>query len=187
MSVTPPAEARIAAPFQATAKQLEVARHWHDPVCRIVLIGGAIRSGKTQAAGRLLVETAVEQRSTYLVARLTYRELEDSTKQALLYGDGSVPALIPAELVNQYRASDNLVRLKTGSERSDAGREATARQERVAAERERLAAQEQLEQADAVDPIYLPKSRGPTRAWAEGPSRPTRRSNQGTVRVKRPA
>jgi PBSX family phage terminase large subunit len=80
------------------------------------LIGGAIRSGKTQAAGRLLVETAVEQPSTYLVARLTYRELEDSTKKVLLHGDGSVPALIPAELVDQYRASDNLVRLKTGSD-----------------------------------------------------------------------
>jgi PBSX family phage terminase large subunit len=114
--VTVSAEGRIGAPFQATAKQLEFARHWHDPVCRVVLIGGAIRSGKTQAAGRLLVETAVELPSTYLVARLTYRELEDSTKKALLYGDGSVPALIPAELIDQYRASDNLVRLKTGSE-----------------------------------------------------------------------
>jgi hypothetical protein len=29
-------EARIEAPFQATAKQLEFARHWHDPACRIV-------------------------------------------------------------------------------------------------------------------------------------------------------
>jgi hypothetical protein len=114
--VTAQAEARIAAPFQATAKQLEFARHWRDPACRIVLIGGAIRSGKTQAAGRMLVENAVEQPSTYLVARLTYRELEDSTKKALLYGDGSVAALIPAELIDQYRASDNLVRLKTGSE-----------------------------------------------------------------------
>jgi predicted helicase len=36
--------------------------------------------------------------------------------------------------------------------RSAAGREAAARQEQAAAERERLAAQNQLEQADAVDP-----------------------------------
>jgi PBSX family phage terminase large subunit len=79
-------------------------------------MGGAIRSGKTQGIGRLFVETAIWQPSTYLVARLTYRELEDSTKKALLHGDGSVAALIPAELIDQYRASDNLVRLKTGSE-----------------------------------------------------------------------
>src|SRR5262245_16813967 len=103
-------------PFRATAKQQRFAEHWRDPNARVVLIGGAIRSGKTQAAGRLLVETAVEQPSTYLVARLTYTELEDSTKKALLYGDGSVPPLIPPELIGQYRASDNLVRLKTGSE-----------------------------------------------------------------------
>jgi flagellar biosynthesis/type III secretory pathway M-ring protein FliF/YscJ len=36
--------------------------------------------------------------------------------------------------------------------RSAAGRDAAARQEEAAAERERLAAQEQLEEADAVDP-----------------------------------
>jgi flagellar biosynthesis/type III secretory pathway M-ring protein FliF/YscJ len=36
--------------------------------------------------------------------------------------------------------------------RSAAGREAAARHEQAAAERERLAAQNQLEQADAVDP-----------------------------------
>lgn len=114
--MTAPTEARIAAPFKATAKQLEFSDHWRDPDVREVLIGGAIRSGKTQAAGRLLVETAIEYPSTYLVARLTYRELEDSTKKALLHGDGSVPPLIPAEVIDQYRASDNLVRLKTGSD-----------------------------------------------------------------------
>jgi hypothetical protein len=49
------------------------------------------------------------------VARLTYRELEDSTKKAMLHGDGSLPPLIPPELVAQYRASDNLVHLKNGA------------------------------------------------------------------------
>ncbi|MEP6910267.1 MAG: hypothetical protein ABI896_07545 [Actinomycetota bacterium] len=66
-----PETARIAAPFEATAKQLAVAHAWHDPLARIVTVGGAIRSGKTQAAGRLLVETAVEQPGAYLVARST--------------------------------------------------------------------------------------------------------------------
>jgi phage terminase large subunit len=108
--------AEIPAPFRATPKQCELAQHWRDRECRVVLIGGAIRSGKTQAAGRLIVETAVEQPSTYLVARLGYRQLEDSTKKAMLHGDGAMPPLIPPELVAEYRAGDNMVRLKTGSE-----------------------------------------------------------------------
>ena len=33
--------ALIPAPFAATAKQLEAARHWHDPACRQLAIGGA--------------------------------------------------------------------------------------------------------------------------------------------------
>jgi PBSX family phage terminase large subunit len=106
---------RIAAPFRANAKQQQCADQWFDRGCRRLLASGAIRSGKTQAAGRLFVETAVEQPSQYLVARLTYRELEDSTKKAMLHGDGSIPPLIPPQLIDQYRASDNLVRLKTGS------------------------------------------------------------------------
>jgi PBSX family phage terminase large subunit len=111
-----PTEARVGAPFAATPKQAELARRWRDPAARVVCVGGAIRSGKSQAAARLLVETAVERPSTYLICRSTYRELEDSTKKIVLHGDGSVPPAIPPELIAQYRASDNVVRLKTGSE-----------------------------------------------------------------------
>jgi hypothetical protein len=109
-------ERRVAPPFRAGPKQAECARHWFDPGCRVLLAGGAVRSGKTQGVGRLLVETAIEQPATYLVARLTYRELKDSTQKAMLYGDGSLPPLIPPEAVEQYRASDELVRLRTGGE-----------------------------------------------------------------------
>jgi PBSX family phage terminase large subunit len=108
--------ARIPAPFVATARQNELAAAWRDPVSRVVLADGAIRSGKTGAAARLLLETAVEQPSVYLVSRSTYRELEDSTKRAFLNGDGTTPPLIPPELVAEYRAGDNLVRLHSGSE-----------------------------------------------------------------------
>ena len=111
-----PKPAHLQPPFVATPKQLELARAWHDPDARVVLIGGAIRSGKTQAAGRLLVETALEQPSTYLVARLTYRELRDSTQKAMLHGDGALPPLIPPEAIEFYRASDELVKLRNGSE-----------------------------------------------------------------------
>lgn len=102
-------------PFLATEKQQELADAWNDRGCRAVLIGGAIRTGKTQGAGRLLVETALETPSTFLVARLTYRELEDSTKRALLDGDGSLPPLIPPETIADYRKTDNLVELVNGA------------------------------------------------------------------------
>jgi len=112
----PPEPTQLAPPFAATPKQLELAHAWHDPANHVVLIGGAIRSGKTQAAGRLLVETAIAQPATYLVSRMTYRELRDSTQKALLHGDGALPALIPPEAIEFYRASDELVRLRNGSE-----------------------------------------------------------------------
>lgn len=109
---------RVAPPFRANQKQADLHRHWHDPAARIVLIAGAIRAGKTQGAGRLLVETAIEQPALYLVARSTYRELEDSTKRAILHGDGDLPPLLPYEVRarNGYRASDNKVVLANGSE-----------------------------------------------------------------------
>jgi PBSX family phage terminase large subunit len=111
----PPKPAHLARPFVATPKQLELARLWSDPDVRVVTFGGAIRSGKTQAAGRVFVETALRMPSTYLVARLTYRELEDSTKKALLHGDGALPALIPPESIASYSKTDNQVTLKNGS------------------------------------------------------------------------
>ena len=117
-SPNPPVELKVAAPFAGTAKQWDVGYHFHDPAVRVVLAGGAIRSGKTQAAGVVLVETALnpEHVGTYLVARLTYRELKDSTQKAMLYGDGALPPLIPPAAIDQYRASDEIVRLVNGSE-----------------------------------------------------------------------
>jgi hypothetical protein len=87
-----------------------------------LLASGAIRSGKTQAAARLLVETALQHPALYLVARATYRELKDSTQRAMLYGDGSLPPLIPHEVLQGgslrtgYRASDEQVKLANGAE-----------------------------------------------------------------------
>jgi phage terminase large subunit len=111
-----PETARVGAPFRATPKQLAAARLWRDPSVRVLTIGGAIRSGKTQAAGRLIVESAVARPCTYLVGRATYRELKDSTQKAMLFGDGNMAPLIPPELIEGYRASDEVVRLKTGAE-----------------------------------------------------------------------
>lgn len=108
-------------PFRANAKQQALAEAWHDPGTRVVLIAGAIRTGKTQGAGRLIVETALQHPALYLVARSTYRELEDSTKRAILLGDGNLPPLLPTEIrywggKDQYRAADNKIVLPNGSE-----------------------------------------------------------------------
>lgn len=107
---------RIPPPFRANPKQADLSRAWADPAARMVLISGAIRTGKTQGAGRLLVETAIKHPALYLVARSTYRELEDSTKRAILLGDGDLPPLLPHEVRAQYRAADNKVILKNSSE-----------------------------------------------------------------------
>jgi PBSX family phage terminase large subunit len=105
-----------AGPFTATPKQLEFAKQFYTDGVKTVLFGGAIRSGKTQAAAMLLVATAVKTQGTYLVSRLTYRELKDTTQKAMLYGDGALPPLIAPNLISQYRASDEIVRLINGSE-----------------------------------------------------------------------
>lgn len=64
-----------------------------------VLFDGSIRGGKTQAAGKLFVGWAMRTGGTYVVSRFSYRELEDSTKKAFLYGDGGLPPLIPEQLL----------------------------------------------------------------------------------------
>jgi hypothetical protein len=102
--------------FEPTPRQLDAARACLDPAARVVVLDGAIRSGKTQAAARLLLEWAIAQPSTYLVARSTYRSLKDSTEKALMHGDGGLPPLIPPEVVEQYRASDEVVKLRSGAE-----------------------------------------------------------------------
>jgi PBSX family phage terminase large subunit len=105
----------ISAPFIATPRQNELAARWHDDALRVVVASGAIRSGKTGAGARLLLETAIETPSTYLVCRSTFRELEDSTKLAFLRGDHATPPLIPPEAIAEVRVGDNLVRLRSGS------------------------------------------------------------------------
>lgn len=87
-----------------------------------LLASGAIRSGKTQAACRLLVETALEQPSQYLVSRQTYQALRDTTQRAMLYGDGPLPPLIPSEVLRgqslskAFNQQTNRVYLANGSE-----------------------------------------------------------------------
>ena len=107
--------AEIQPPFVATVKQNEAAAVCNRPDSRVIVLDGAFRSSKTQAGARVLVEWAIRYRSTYLVARATYRSLKDSTQAALLRGDGGLPPLLPSEVVEQYRASDEMVTLRNGS------------------------------------------------------------------------
>lgn len=63
------------------------------------------------------LEARVEERPRRVfVHHSAIRELKDSTQRALLFGDGNMPPLIPPELVEGYRASDEVVRLRTGAE-----------------------------------------------------------------------
>ena len=107
----------LAPPFTPTAKQTEFFAACVDPDAKQVLFDGAIRSGKTQACCRAVVEWALmHPGTTSLVARSTYRELEDSTKKVMLRGDGGLPPILDPQLVAEERASDNKVVLRNGSE-----------------------------------------------------------------------
>jgi phage terminase large subunit len=113
----------IAAPFRPTERQKDLARLYLPPDGpRDVLASGAVRSGKTQAAARLIVEDALKRPAIYVVARVTYRELRDSTQHAMIEGDGPMPPLIPLEARDRsygtdgYAKSDETVRLHNGSE-----------------------------------------------------------------------
>ena len=110
-------------PFEASPRQWEAGRRWlWEPETRYLLLDGAIRSGKTQMGARLICETAMMVPAQHLVARATYRELEDTVMRAILYGDGGLAPLLPAEalrggsLASAYRAKDYTVHLANGGE-----------------------------------------------------------------------
>lgn len=91
---------------------------WH-PDAEEILFDGAIRSGKTQAACKLIASWAWKYGGPnwkFVVMRKTYRELEDSTKAAFLRGDGKMPPGCPPALVASYRAKDEMVVLRNGAE-----------------------------------------------------------------------
>lgn len=100
-----------------TAKQEEFFQLVGDPDAEEIMFDGAIRSGKSQAATQMLVAWAVAFPGTwYVVMRMTYRELEDTTKRLMLYGEGGLPPALPEELYGTgYMKTDNMVRLHNGS------------------------------------------------------------------------
>lgn len=100
-------------------KQLEFFKATTDPLAEEVLFDGAIRSGKTQAACRLIAAWAWHFGGAnwkFVVIRKTYRELADSTQAAFLRGDGRMPPACPPELVKRYLAKDEVVELKNGAQ-----------------------------------------------------------------------
>lgn len=110
-------------PFQPNPRQAEAADRWyHDATLKYLLLDGAIRSGKTQIGGRLLVETALIHPSQYLIARATYRELADTIQRAVMYGDGPIPALVPPQVLrgqslkHSYVAKDDKLILANDGE-----------------------------------------------------------------------
>lgn len=107
-------------PFhKPTDKQIEFWNACHDPDSEEILFDGAIRSGKTQAACKLIASWAWKYGGPnwkFVIMRRTYRELEDSTKAAFLRGDGKMPPGCPPPLVANYRAKDEMAILHNGAE-----------------------------------------------------------------------
>lgn len=107
-------------PFRApTEKQREFWRACAEPGAEEILFDGAIRSGKTQAACKMIASWAWQYGGPnwrFVIMRRTYRELEDSTKAAFLRGDGKMPPACPPALVDRQVAKDEMVILRNGAE-----------------------------------------------------------------------
>ena len=102
-----------------TPKQLEFWRLCQEPEAEEILFDGAIRSGKTQAACKMIASWAWQMGGPnwkFVVMRRTYRELEDSTKAAFLRGDGKMPPACPPQLVKRFLAKDEMAILHNGAE-----------------------------------------------------------------------
>lgn len=104
-----------------TPKQVAFWRACHGEA-KEVLFDGAIRSGKTQAACKMIAAWAWQHGGPnwrFVIMRRTYRELEDSTKAAFLRGDGQMPPACPPELYpakGGISQQHEMVRLLNGSE-----------------------------------------------------------------------
>lgn len=102
-----------------TEKQLEFFKACHEPGNEEILFDGAVRSGKTQAACKMIAHWAWTKGGPnwrFCVMRRTYRELADSTKAAFLRGDGKMPPACPPQLIGAERKADEMVTLKNGAE-----------------------------------------------------------------------
>lgn len=72
---------------------------------REILFDGSLGFGKTQAGCKQIVAWAMKYGrpgQKYLVARKTYLELEDTTKAAMVSGDGGMPPALPRGEVDGY-------------------------------------------------------------------------------------
>lgn len=106
-------------PFVPNKKQLEFWTEANDLDAEEILFDGAIRSGKTQAAAKLIVAWAWKYGGPnwkFAVIRKTYRELADSVQAAFYKGDGRMPPSCPPELIERFLAKDETLILKNGAQ-----------------------------------------------------------------------
>lgn len=103
--------------FRPNPRQIEFWEACWDPRYREILFHGAIRTGKSQAAGKIILAWAMRYGGTYLIARSTIKELEDSTIPIMLQGDGNMPPVVPEQLVDEiWWGEKKKVRLVNGAE-----------------------------------------------------------------------
>ena len=111
---------RLRPKFKPQPKQVAFFELCEDPDAEEILFDGAIRAGKTQAACAQVAAWAYRFGGTHLVGRRTYQELEDTTKKAMLRGDGDMPPALPPELIRREWptnvAGGNKVQLWNGAE-----------------------------------------------------------------------
>lgn len=105
-------------PTHLNPKQVEFRDAAHQAGVKEAIMHGAIGAGKSQIACRMLVAWAWRYGGTYVCSRLSYRELEDTTKKVMLTGDGDLPPACPPELIKKQYAhgSLNKVVLKNDAE-----------------------------------------------------------------------
>ena len=105
--------------FRPNPKQLQFWEACNEEDAEEILFDGAIRSGKTQAAAKLITAWAWKYGGPnwkFAVMRKTYRELADSVQAAFYKGDGRMPPACPAALIDRFLAKDETLILKNGAQ-----------------------------------------------------------------------
>lgn len=100
-------------PFRPNLKQAQLWREAADPGAEIILMDGAIRTGKSQSCARLQVAWALRHPGTvHWAMRKTQKELDDTTKKQMLVGDGGLEPCIPPECLIVHNETKDVAYLR---------------------------------------------------------------------------
>lgn len=106
---------RVVDPIILNRKQREFVRACADDRYDMVLFDGAIRSGKSQVAARVIGAWALRYGGRYFVGRRTYPELKDTVVPLFVGGDGGMKPAVPQAAVKQWLKSEMVLELINGA------------------------------------------------------------------------